>query len=98
MKKLFILLSVCLLSACSNPDVVRPFGYDSPTYYKVPECYTVIDYPESYKSWDPVAGRYDTYVTFDKTTHTECNYNPLINNVQPQPSLNSFYLYGHSED
>lgn len=91
MKKFLCLFSIFILTACSNPEISRPFGYGSPTYYKVPECYTVRDYPQSYKSWDPIAGRYDTYVTYQNTTHVECNYNPL---VQQQQSLNSVYLYG----
>lgn len=94
MKKVLCIASILGLAACSNPEVARPFGYGSPTYYKVPECRTVRDYPQSYRSWDPVAGRYDTYITTQNTTHVECNHNPLMR--QPVQSLNSVYLYGGS--
>ena len=90
MKKIFSLSLILFMAGCANPEVSRPFGYGSPTYYKVPECYTVRDYPQSYRSWDPIAGRYDTYITTEKTTHVEFNYNPLIQ----QQSLNNVYLYG----
>ena len=91
MKKILFTLPVLCLTACANPEISRPFA-GGPTYYKVPECYTVRDYPQSYRSWDPIAGRYDTYITTQRTTHVECNYNPLI----PQQSLNNVYLYGGS--
>lgn len=94
MKKILFISMFLGLTACANPDISRPFGPNGPTYYKVPECYTVQDYPQSYRSWDPVYGRYDTYITMQNTTHVECNYNPMMQQAQ---SLNSVYLYGRGE-
>lgn len=92
MKKIIILFSVFVLCSCANPEIAMPFGRNGPTYYKVHECYTVRDFPQSYKSWDPVRGRYDTYITNERTTHIECNYNIYTYSQ----SLNNVYLYGGS--
>lgn len=93
MKKIIICSTLALLTGCTNPDVMKPYGYNSPTYYKVPECKLVQDYPHSFRKVDPTTGFIDTYRTTHNVYHTECNYNVLQYGMYGTPSL-SQVVYG----
>lgn len=75
MKKLFMILSILLLSACTNPEVIRPY-VGGPTYYKMHQCYQY-EYPRSIKQWNSDLGVYDVYIRTGNDKVELCNYNKL---------------------